>query len=279
MRLALLRRGLAASAVLAAAAGLSLAAASPAAAADASKVSVVHGIPGQPVDVYVNGNKTLDNFAPATVAGPLDLAAGTYDVVLTKPGEPVTSPILENKALAVPAGQNLSLVAHLDGSGQPKLTAFVNDTSAIAAGMTRLSVRHTAAAPTVDVRAGGTPVFTGLSNPNEAKADLAAGTVNADVVLAGTTTVAIGPASLDLKAGTSTIVYAIGSADQKTLAVVAQSITGLADSPAGMPAGSGGLARTGVSGVWYLIVIAGAALLLGGAALGVTLRPAVARRR
>ena len=231
-----------------------------ASAQQASQVSVVHGIPGQPVDVYVNGKKTVENFQPATVAGPLELAAGTYDVALTKPGEAVTSAILQNKSLAVPAGKNLSVAAHLDAAGKPVLTAFVNDTTMIAAGNARLVVRHTAAAPAVDVRAGGKPVFSGVTNPNEVKADLPAGTVNADVVLAGTTTVAIGPKDLDLKAGTSTIVYAIGSAEGKTLGLAAQTISGLAGAPTGMPAGRGPVADSGVPVA--LLVLTG--LVLGG---------------
>jgi hypothetical protein len=41
-------------------------------------------------------------------------------------------------------------------------------------------VRHTAAAPAVDVRADGQPAFRNLSNPDEAKTDLAAGTISAE---------------------------------------------------------------------------------------------------
>lgn len=244
--------------VLGAAAG-----ASPlAAAADQSMVSVVHGIPGQPVDVYVNGQKTLDNFQPSTVAGPLELAAGTYDVALTKPGEPVGSAILRNQALAVPGGQNLSLAAHLDAAAKPALTAFVNDTAAVAAGQARLIVRHTAAAPAVDVRAGGKPVFTALTNPKEAKADLPAGAVDADVVLAGTTTVVLGPQAVDLKAGVATIVYAIGSADGKTLGLASQVVDGLGGAPTGMPAGTGGSAAP--STPWPVL---GGVLLLAAVAM------------
>ncbi|USX55537.1 DUF4397 domain-containing protein [Lentzea sp. HUAS12] len=219
----------------------------PAGAAEDSMVTVVHGIPGQPVDVYVNGKKTLDNFAPATVAGPLTLPAATYDIALTKPGEAVDKAILRNNALAVPGGQDVSLAAHLDASGKPALTAFVNDRSKLAAGQARLIVRHTAAAPAVDVRAGGKPVFSGLTNPKENKADLPAGTVNADVVLAGTTTVAIGPKDLVLKAGAATIVYAIGSAEAKSLTFAAQTIDGLGGAPSGMPAGGGGTAGSGLT--------------------------------
>src|SRR3954463_15926291 len=123
-----LRRSAATLAALAAlsSAGVALIAA-PAYAAGPSKVSIVHGIPGQPVDVYVNGKKTLDNFQPATVAGPLDLPAGKYDIVVVKPGDPVTSPIIKVDQAAVPADANISLVAHLTADGKPTLTPFVND--------------------------------------------------------------------------------------------------------------------------------------------------------
>jgi uncharacterized protein DUF4397 len=237
--------------------------ASPAHAAGPSKVSVVHGIPGQPVDVYVNGKKTLANFQPAAVAGPLELPAGKYDIVLTKPGDPIANPILKVDQATVPGGANISLVAHLTADGKPTLTPFVNDTSKLAVGKARLVVRHTAAAPAVDVRAGGQPVFKNLTNPNEAKADLPAGSVQADVVLAGGSTVVLGPSNLTLAEGTATIVYAIGSANDKTLALVAQKIDGLHSNPGGVPSGSGGRADTGPA--WWLYGLAGlgAALLLG----------------
>jgi hypothetical protein len=263
--------GLALAATVATGVGIS---STPAAAADTSQVSVVHGIPGQPVDVYVNGKKLLSSFQPATVAGPLKLAAGTYDVALTKPGDPVGSALLEDKSLQVPGGKNLSVVAHLNGSGKPALTAFVNDTAALKAGMARLVVRHTAQAPAVDVRAGGKPVFTGLTNPNEKMAEIPAGTVKADVVLAGTSTVVLGPKDLDLAAGKDTIVYAIGSADGKSLALVAQTIGGLGGTPNGMPAGTGGQNATGVSTTWYTVTALGLLLLLAGGLALVRRRPA-----
>jgi hypothetical protein len=237
--------------------------ATPAHAAGPSKVSVVHGIPNTPVDVYVNGKKTLDNFAPGKVAGPLDLPAGGYDIALTKPGDPVTGPVFEVKGAQVPADANISLVAHLTADGKPTITPFANDTAKLAAGKARLTVRHTAAAPAVDVRAGGQPVFRDLTNPKEVKADLDAGTVNADVVLAGTTTVALGPTDVPLTEGTSTIVYAIGSATDKTLAVVSQQVTGLHSAPGGVPSGTGGRAATGFPAWWYAVAAMG--LLLVGA--------------
>ncbi|GAB3172110.1 uncharacterized protein DUF4397 [Micromonospora palomenae] len=272
MQLSIFRRVAAGGAVAALTfAGVGAVTMSPAHAAS-SKVSVVHGIPDTPVDVYVNGKKTLDNFKPGDVAGPLSLAEGAYDIALTKPGEAIDKAILSVDDAEVPGGANISLAAHLDAAGKPKITPFVNDTSKVDAGKARLIVRHTAAAPAVDVRAGGTPVFEDLTNPNEAKGDVDAGTVQADVVLAGTDTVAIGPADLTLKEGTATIVYAIGSAEAKNLDLVAQTITGLHSVPGGVPSGTGGQAGTGVDTWWYVLAGAGALLLVGGGARVATAR-------
>ncbi|MET7469284.1 DUF4397 domain-containing protein [Micromonospora sp. NPDC005686] len=266
MQYAMFRRVAAGGAVAALTfAGVGAATMSPAYAAS-SKVSVVHGIPDTPVDVYVNGEKTLNNFKPGDVAGPLTLPEGEYDIALTKPGEAIDKAILKVDDAEVPGGANISLAAHLSADGKPQITPFVNDVSKVGAGKARLVVRHTAAAPAVDVRAGGKPVFENLTNPKEAKADVAAGSVEADVVLAGTDTVAIGPADLNLKEGTATIVYAIGSAEAKNLSVVAQTINGLHSAPGGVPSGTGGQADTGVDTWWYVLAGAGVLLLVGGSA-------------
>jgi hypothetical protein len=266
---------IAAAAVLALAAGsVLLGIASPAGAADNASVSVVHGIPNTPVNVFVNGKLTLRNFQPGKVAGPLSLPAGSYQVKVfpaantAGTGNPVISATAQ-----VPAGANVSLVAHLSASGAPTLTPFVNDVSRLSAGQARLVVRHTAAAPAVDVRAGGSPVIRNLTNPQQRELTLPAGTVRADVVLAGTSTVVIGPATLDLAEGTATIVYAIGSADQKTLGLVVQTISGLHSAPGGVPAGSGGLADgRGVPAWLPVTVLAGLLAAAAGAARLATMR-------
>lgn len=244
-------------------------AAGPAQAADTASVSVVHGIPNTPVNVFVNGKSTLADFKPGTVAGPLQLPAGTYKITIFPAANTAGTgtPVISASA-TVAAGNNVTLVAHLTADGKPTLTPFANDTSAIPAGQARLIVRHTAAAPAVDVRANGAVAFKSLTNPNQAMANLPAGSISADVVLAGTSTVAIGPATLNLAEGTDTIVYAIGSASDKTLSLVVQTIDGLGSAPGGMPAGSGGLATTGGGipmGVWLL---SGAGALVALAAAG-----------
>src|SRR4051795_11524650 len=164
--------------------GLGLALAAPSHAAGTSEVSVLHGVPGLTVDVYANGNKLLTNFKPGTLTDPVALPEGTYDLKVFAAGKgPSGTPAIEAKGVKVPSGADITVVAHLDADGKPVLTPYVNDVSTLKAGQARITVRHDAAAPAVDVRAGGKPVFTGLTNPKEDSADIPAGTVSADVVL------------------------------------------------------------------------------------------------
>ena len=64
---------------------LAAGASAPAMAVDSGKsdLSVLHGIPGLTVDVYVNGVNTLGDFAPGTLAGPS---------ALTRASTPLRSP-------------------------------------------------------------------------------------------------------------------------------------------------------------------------------------------
>lgn len=227
-------------------AGLALAATPASAATSTARLSVLHAVPGLVVDVWVNGERTLDDFDPGELAGPLDLAAGTYTVAITASdatdaGSPAIGPV----DLTLAAGTSYTAVAHLDATGTPTATLFTDDTSATAAGQGRLTVRHVAAAPAVDVLAGGTAVITGLTNPAEKVLDLPAGTVSASVVAAGTTTPALlGPADVPVREGVSTIVYAWGdpAATPSTLGLATQTIEGLHSSPTGIDAGQVGLA-------------------------------------
>jgi hypothetical protein len=218
--------------------------ATPAAAAEDATVSVLHGVPGLTVDVYANGEELIPDFEPGTLTDPLSLPAGTYDLQVFPDGQGPGDgePAIEANGVEVPAGANATVVAHLGEGGQPRLTLFANDTSSTAPGQARLTVRHTAAAPAVDIRADGSVLVDGLTNPDEAATEVPAGTYGADVVLAGTEDVAIGPADLDLAEGSNTIVYAWGSAEDGNLDLAVQKIDGLHSAPNGVPGGEAGLA-------------------------------------
>ncbi|HEX5565403.1 MAG TPA: DUF4397 domain-containing protein [Streptomyces sp.] len=231
--------------ILASATAVPAAAATPAQDGGKAMVSVFHGVPGLTVDVYANGSELLPDFTPGTLTAPKPLDAGTYDIEVFPNGQgPGGEPAIRKK-VEVPAGANATVAAHLDAQGNPTLTAFVNDVSDVPAGKSRLTVRHVAAAPAVDVRANGEPVFRGLTNPNEKTAEVPAGTVRADVVLAGTNTVALGPADLNLAEGTTNIVYAWGSAKDGNLALKTQTLGGMRTPPGGVHAGESGAMAAG----------------------------------
>ncbi|WP_164700943.1 DUF4397 domain-containing protein [Modestobacter sp. KNN46-3] len=206
-------------------------------------LSVLHAVPELPVDVYANGERLIDDFQPGTLTDPLSLPAGAYDLALfpADAADGSGEPLLSAMGVELPAGADATVAAHLTEAGEPALTPFVNDTSEVAAGEGRLTVRHVAAAPAVDVRAGGEVVIDGLTNPNEESLTVPAGTVSADVVLAGTDTVAIGPADLSLTEGATTIVYAWGSGDAD-YELATQTVQAGASAPTGVPGGSAGLA-------------------------------------
>jgi hypothetical protein len=177
----------------------------------------------------------------------------------------------------VPAGANATVVAHLDADGNPVLTPFVNDVSATAAGEARLVVRHTAAAPPVDVRADGEVLFPDLANPDEASGDVPAGSYSADVTLAGEDAAVLGPADVQLSEGTATIVYAWGSAEEGNLDLAVQTIDGLHSSPSGVPGGETGAAAAGDGAPLWALGLGAASLMALGLA-GTRLVPTRARR-
>ena len=225
-------------------------------------ISILHGVPGLTVDVYANGEELVPDFKPGTLTDPAPLPAGSYDLQVFAAGDDPGSaePAIEADNVEVPAGANATVVAHLDADGNPVLTPFVNDTAATSAGEARLTVRHTAAAPAVDIRADGQVIFGDLTNPNEDTVDVLAGSYSADVVLAGSDQVVIGPADLALAEGTSTIVYAWGSADDDNLQLAVQTIDGLHSAPSGVPGGEAGLAPESDSpATWALILAAASA--------------------
>lgn len=239
-------------------------------------LSVLHGVPDLTVDVYLDGELALDDFAPGDLAGPLEVPAGDAEIAITAAdAEDDSEPAIGPVTVTLEEGVNHTAVAHLDADGQPTASAFVNDTSEVSAGEGRLTVRHTAAAPAVDVWADGDVVLSDVENTDEAVLDLPAGTLEAAVSVAGETDPVIGPADVDVAEGANTIVYAWGSAEDGNLALATQVIGDLHSAPDGVPAGNvqvGSASQTG----WITLGAVSLAAMAAGSILWVR-RPATAR--
>ncbi len=203
-------------------------------------VTVVHGIPDLAVDVYVNDALTLEGFSYGTVTDPLTLPAADYDIDIRAAGADAASDPVLTQNVTLPAGANATIQANLDGAGTPKISVWVNDISTIAAGNGRVTVRHTAAAPNVDVFANDGALFTNVPNGAEGAADVPAGTYQVKVTAAGDASAVVLDTPLDIPAGTNVIVYAIGDLAGGSFTVAVQSIGGLGAAPSGVPSGTGG---------------------------------------
>ena len=224
-------------AILAAAAVMVLTAI-PVSAQEEARIHLLHGIPDTNVDVEAGGANVFENFAFGETQDLSALAGATLEGLKVKLAGTDTVAI-DAGDTALPASGNYTIIAHLDADGTPTLSVFANDTSSTAAGEGRLVVRHTAAAPAVDILANGAVAFSNVPNGAEGQVDLAASTVTAEVVPTGATEpVVIGPADLPVAEGASLIVYAVGSLDAGSLTVLTESITGLASAPTAVNTGN-----------------------------------------
>ena len=199
-------------------------------------LTVIHGIPGDSiglpraleVDVYVNQayEAPAFSFEFGDSVDNLDLPAGdyTFEVFVGGSDPTASDPVLSLDATLV-GNRNYTAIAHLTYTGDPDapgiaLSAFQNETSFISAGPPngRLTVRHTANAPTVDLEIRRVlfwpfVIMPGFSNtdgegPEERVVDLLRGPFFVNLLVSGNQVFTTG--RLELAQGNNIIAYAIG---------------------------------------------------------------------
>lgn len=204
--------------------------------ADRSKATayVVHGINGKdlglpealPVDVQVGDACALTGFQFRSIAGPLSLPAGTYDVKVRLAATPACSGAVAISApgLVLDAGANVSIVAHLDdaATAAPTASVFANDVT-IAFGRSRAIARHAAAFGGVDVLVDGKVAFADLTNGEQGTATLRPGNHTLAIAPAGTTG-AVFEKELRFKPFTVYAAYAVGTPANGTFEVLLQTL-------------------------------------------------------
>ncbi len=237
----------AAAALTATPAAFALSAQGPAAhaprAAAVGHVAIVQAVPGTDVDVVVDGETVASGVAPGKVLGPYELSAGEHQVDFSGPDG-----LSQATTLDVAAGSNQDVVLHLPASvgGEAEVTSYQTPTEPIGPGKARVLVAHTATVAPADVRVDGQVVFTNIANGEFATADVPAGEHVVALLPTGESgPVILGPLTVDLTAGTITMVYAIGNPDDDTMTLVAHGATLAADGslvPSTIATGSAGLA-------------------------------------
>jgi hypothetical protein len=228
-----------------------------------STVTIVHGLPEFTADIYVDGELLLSGFRPEEATDPMELPAGTYHVDIRNAGDPEDAAPALAADLQVPGGKNLSVIAHLNESGEPTVSVFDNDVSPVPAGRSRLLLRHQAAASPVDLLVDGKSVVR----------NVASGEQDGMVIPSAPHEIAVegedgdslpSPTSLEVEDGTAYYLYLIGSTEEATLDLMVQPVTGLDSAPSGVATGNGGLAEPQVPwGLVSIMVLAAAGLAVG----------------
>lgn len=211
----------------------SIALAVPANAATAHKTATVgffQAIPTTGVDVYIDNKKVANDLDPGNVAAGLQVSAGKHRVRIAEDWTKFKSSAFLDKTFTFTGGKNYSIIPHqnrkdLSSPVRFALTKYTNDTSPVADGKGRVTVRHVAAVTSVDVLVNGKVAIRDLPNPHEAKRVLPVGTYS--VTVTGTynnSSPVIGPLDLKVAANVNTIVYAWGNPFKGTQQVTVRTV-------------------------------------------------------
>jgi hypothetical protein len=202
---------------------MTLTAPSAGAAGDGSaEVSVVHGIPGVTVKVCVDGSPAIQDFRYGQKVVGVALPAGSHRVRVVAAGKACSAPAILKKRYELEAGRSYTIVAALRPSGAASLPAFLNRLRPTKPGMARLTVRHTAQAPAVNVWAGSTKLLggTGFAWGETRTLAVQHGTYRVKVTLPGAREPVIGPQRLHLRPGRAYQVHAVGTPGDYRLVIV-----------------------------------------------------------
>jgi hypothetical protein len=201
------------------AAALVLAFAVPASAGGGTaKVRAFHDSPDTPpVDIYVNGAKTLSNVAYGTLSDYLRVPQGTYNVqVKVAPSGAGDPAALEADVRLGRKPTTIAAIGSLTGDGGPLQLKVLRDRDTRSRHLSRLRVAHTSPdAPAVDVQARlagrWVRVVRGLEfGETSGYLLLPAWRYRLRIVAAGTDTVVKDLGRVRLKGGTSSTAWAVG---------------------------------------------------------------------
>jgi hypothetical protein len=209
--------------------------------ADNAYLYIVHGIPGRdiannlnpgfPVDILINGKLCPQRGVTfGNTAGPLTLAAGTYDVQISMANTlaPCTNPALIDSQVTLASGASVSAVAAISG-GQPALVQFPDNLTPITPGDARFVFANSADAPALQVTLtqlfGKHPkTLTLTADPDSQNAvSVPIGTYLVQVVAVGSTTI-LASEEIFLADQSATLTYAAGEAANNSVGLVSRTV-------------------------------------------------------
>ncbi|MFC4986665.1 DUF4397 domain-containing protein [Saliphagus infecundisoli] len=177
-----------------------------------ASVRVAHLSPDAPnVDVYVDGELTIEDLPFGDVTDYLELPAGTYGIEITAAGDAET--VVFDQDLEVPAGAfTIAAIGELEGDSAFEVTVIEDDVSELGEGEARVSAFHASPdAPNVDIRVAetGEALFEDVPYGEGGSVAVPAGDYRLCIYPAGGDEAVIG-ADVSLEAGTAYSAFATG---------------------------------------------------------------------
>lgn len=222
----------------------------PSHAADEAELYLVQGLPGETVDLEIDGKTVAEDVRASDVSGPYSVKSGTRTLTVTDGDK-----TLVERRMSVRAGSSWDVVVHLPAAGanEPMLTVFRNDEIEVPKGKAFLTVAHTARVPPADIRVDGKVLFRDVANGESLNEIVPVATYEVAIVPAGKAKpVLLGPVELTVKGGALNRVYAVGDPDRKTMNVAVHVLAAASsgsDKPSRVNTGTGGQAVGASPGV------------------------------
>lgn len=203
----------------------------------------MQAVPGNEVDVAIDGKAVKRQVQVGSLVGPLSLSPGTHELVFSglQGGRPIKTRV------SLKAGSSSDVVLHRPASvnGAPVVSTYRTTQSPIGPEKARILLAHTATVAPADVKLDGTIVFTNIANGEFADADVPAGSHRVALLATGTTKDPIlGPIAVDLAPQTATMIYAVGNPRDGSMNVIAHTVELSSDGaivPRSIDTGSAGL--------------------------------------
>lgn len=236
----------------------------PAAQATEAQVTVVHGLRGELVDVYLDGKLLLDGFKPDRLTDPMAVPIGSHTIDLRPAGTPSADPPKATATATLEPGP-VAVVAHFTPDGGWTMSMFANDVEPLAAGTGRVVFRNAAAVTPVAVTLEGAAALPPIDAGKEAAENVPAASYAVKVGASDGATL-LPDDDIAVDAGAALVLYLVGQGDNVTW--LSQRIAASAAAPAAVQAGNSGLlAResTGMAliGVGSMSIGAAVILMLG----------------
>lgn len=188
-----------------------------------SRYSVIHAIPAgygaDVVDIYADSTLIIDNATPGTIKT-FTTTHSNVTIRIYPNGvvpSPSTTPILASSALVLARGSKLSFVAHLNESEQARLSTFKDVVTRAGSKRSWLTVRHVAAAPEVQFRLNGTPIFIPITNTLQRKRSLPFGLYTVGFAFPESPTVVVAATPVEMKVSQNEVLYLWGARSKSNL--------------------------------------------------------------